>query len=124
MLEETLSAFVEQRCKRFDDGEPLASRRSARVEPPSALEETLTSLVGRRCKRFNDGEPLASPPLSRRERLQAFEETLTSFAEHRCKGLGDGGPLAAPPFYVGALRQAVVGLTARTVAGASPSLRR
>ena len=31
-LEETLSAFGERRCKRFDVVEPLASRRSARVE--------------------------------------------------------------------------------------------
>ena len=53
VLEETLSVFVEQRCKRFDVVEPLAARPSARVERLSVREETLRSLVEQRCKRFD-----------------------------------------------------------------------
>jgi hypothetical protein len=44
---------MEHRCKRFDDGKPLASRPSGFGERISAFEEN-------RCKRFDVEEPLAS----------------------------------------------------------------
>jgi len=110
VLEETLSPFVEQRCKRFDVVKPLAAPPSARrerlpvleetlspfVERLSVLEETLSPFVEQRCKRFDVVKPLAAPPSARRERLPAVEETLASFAERRCKRLGDRGPLLRP----------------------------
>jgi len=94
--EETLSAFVEQRCKRFDDVKPLASPPSAHVERLSVLEETLSAFVEQRCKRFDDVKPLASPPSARAERPSVLEETLSAFVEQRCKRLEDGEPLASP----------------------------
>ena len=125
VLEETLSVFVEQRCKRFDVVEPLASRPSAFAERPSELEETLSAFVERlsvleetlsafveqRCERFDVVKPLASRPSARAERLSvleetlsafverlsALEETLSAFAEQRCKRFDDGEPTRGSP---------------------------
>ena len=94
-LEETLSALVEQRCKRFDVEKPLASRRSARVERLSALEETLSALVEQRCKRFDVVKPLASRRSAFVERLSALEETLSALVEQRCKRFDVVKPLAS-----------------------------
>jgi hypothetical protein len=57
---EPLSAFVEDRCKRFAVDQPLASARSARVACLSAFEEALSAFV---------------------EALSAFVEALSAFVE-------------------------------------------
>jgi hypothetical protein len=53
VLEETLMVFEERRWKRFDVGEPLASRLSIFAERLSVLAEA-------RRESFATGEPLAS----------------------------------------------------------------